>query len=147
MKSHLYETAGKVMGFFEAFKGSRPAINNNSILIVRGRSRNAIPIDEMDSKLEEAGKLINGVEVEPNSEKAKSILEMGDENIQETETVQDPIDNFGLSRMQSELESMGLIVKYKIFELKQSDVIIAIWEDKNEVPPLFVEVTVSNNSK
>ncbi len=31
----FYEVAGEVMGFFDAFKGSRPAINNEKILIVR----------------------------------------------------------------------------------------------------------------
>ena len=45
--------------------------------------------------------------------------------------------------MQEELESMGLVVAYKVFELPSFDVIIAIWEDKNEIPPLYVEVTVS----
>ena len=32
-----YEIAGQVMRFFDAFKGSRPAIDNDNILIVRGR--------------------------------------------------------------------------------------------------------------
>ena len=40
-----YEIAGQVMGFFDAFKGSRPAINNERILIVRGRSRKVLPVD------------------------------------------------------------------------------------------------------
>ena len=43
-----YEIAGEVMGFFDSFKGSRPAINNDRILIVRGRSRTIIPISEFD---------------------------------------------------------------------------------------------------
>ena len=46
-------------------------------------------------------------------------------------------------RMKEELESMGLVVAYKVFELPSFDVVIAIWEDKNEIPPLYVEVTVS----
>ena len=45
--------------------------------------------------------------------------------------------------MQKELESLGLVVEYKVFELPNFDVVIAIWEDKNELPPLYVEVTVS----
>ena len=47
--------------------------------------------------------------------------------------------------MQEELESMGLVVDYKVFELKGFDVIVAIWQDKNELPPLYVEVTVSEH--
>ena len=46
-------------------------------------------------------------------------------------------------RMKDELESMGLVVGYKVFELPSFDVVVAIWEDKNELPPLYVEVTVS----
>ena len=51
-----YEIAGSVMGFFDSFKGSRPAIDNDKILIVRSRSRKVIPIDEMESKVLEIGK-------------------------------------------------------------------------------------------
>ena len=48
-------------------------------------------------------------------------------------------------RVKEDLESMGLVVEYKIFELPNFEVIIAIWEDKNEIPPLYVEVTVSEH--
>ena len=48
-------------------------------------------------------------------------------------------------RVKEDLESMGLVVEYKVFELPSFDVIIAIWEDKNEIPPLYVEVTVSEH--
>ena len=47
--------------------------------------------------------------------------------------------------MKKELESMGLVVEYKIFQLTGFDVVVAIWEDKNEFPPLYVEVTVSKH--
>ena len=53
------------------------------------------------------------------------------------------LDDHGLLRMKEELESMGLVVEYKVFELGKFDVVIALWEDKNELPPLYVEVTVS----
>lgn len=140
----LYTVAGQVMGFFEAFKGSRPAINNNEILIVRGKSRKTIPIDEMESKLDEIGKIIGGTEINPNSEKSAEILRSGDQHIQTNEPLTPTIDTHGLERTKKELESMGLVVKYKIFSLPTVDVVIAIWEDKSEIAPLFVEVTVSN---
>ena len=38
---------------------------------------------------------------------------------------------------------MGLVVGYKVFEVEGFDVVIAIWQDKHEIPPLYVEVTVS----
>ena len=138
-----YELAGQVMGFFDAFKGSRPAIDNERILIVRGRSRKVLPLNEFNSKLTEIGKILGGTELDATSEKISEILEVGDKNIKRSENVTSDVDNKGFMRMQEELESMGLVVEYKVFELPNFDVIIAIWEDKNEIPPLYVEVTVS----
>ena len=140
-----YEIAGQVMGFFDAFKGSRPAIDNDKILIVRGRSRKAIPLDDFDAKLTEIGEILGGTELEPDSEKVDEILKAGDKNIQESDITTNAVDTHGFMRVQEDLESMGLVVEYKIFELPSFDVIIAIWEDKNEIPPLYVEVTVSEH--
>ncbi len=140
-----YEIAGQVMGFFDAFKGSRPAIDNDKILIVRGRSRKAIPLDDFDAKLTEIGEILGGTELEQDSEKLDDILKAGDKNIQENNITTNSVDTQGFMRVQEDLESMGLVVEYKIFELPSFDVIIAIWEDKNEIPPLYVEVTVSEH--
>ena len=140
-----YEIAGQVIGFFESFKGSRPAIDNNRILIVRGRTRKTIPLDKFDSKLSEVGELLGGTELDKDSEKIAEILQSGDKHIKESEGQTNTIDEHGFSRMQEELESMGLVVDYKVFELKGFDVIVAIWQDKNELPPLYVEVTVSEH--
>lgn len=138
-----YEIAGEVMGFFDSFKGSRPAINNDRILIVRGKSRKVIPVDEFDSKLSEIGEILGGTELEASSDKVEEILKAGDQHIKESHISTGEIDSRGFIRVKEELESMGLVVGYKIFELPSFDVIIAIWEDKNELPPLYVEVTVS----
>lgn len=138
-----YEIAGQVMGFFDAFKGSRPAIDNERILIVRGRSRKVLPLNEFEPKLSEIGEILEATEVEATSEEISKILEIGDKNIKRSENTTNDVDNKGFTRMKEELESMGLVVAYKVFELPKFDVIIAIWEDKNEIPPLYVEVTVS----
>ncbi len=138
-----YEIAGKVMGFFESFKGSRPAIDNERILIVRGRSRKVLPIDDFDAKLSEIGEILGGAELEAESSKIEEILKAGDKHIQSSEVTTGDVDNRGFLRVKEELESMGLVVAYKVFELPSFDVVIAIWEDKNEIPPLYVEVTVS----
>ena len=80
-----YELAGQVMGFFDAFKGSRPAIDNERILIVRGRSRKVLPLNEFDSKLTEIGEILGGTELDATSEKISEILEVGDKNIKRSE--------------------------------------------------------------
>ena len=138
-----YEIAGEVMGFFDSFKGSKPAIDNDNILIVRGKSRKVIPLDEFDSKLTEIGEILGATEVDASSEEVSEILKVGDKNIKRSEINTGEMDEAGLLRMKEELESMGLVVAYKVYELPKFDVVIAIWEDKNELPPLYVEVTVS----
>ena len=140
-----YEIAGEVMGFFDSFKGSRPAIDNESILIVRGKSRKVLPIDSFDSKLMEIGEILGGTEINADSDKIEEILKSGDKHIKSNEKTTASIDSKGFIRMKEELESMGLVVAYKVFELPSFDVVIAIWEDKNEIPPLYVEVTVSEH--
>lgn len=142
-----YEIAGSVMGFFNSFKGSAPAIDNDKILIVRSRTRKVIPINELEDKISEIGKEIGGVEVPATSEKIEQILKSGDKHIKESEMATADIDLRGFSRVKEELESMGLVVAYKVYELPSFDVIIAIWEDKNELPPLYVEVTVSEKEE
>lgn len=142
-----YEIAGSVMGFFDSFKGSRPAIDNEKILIVRSRSRKVIPIDQLEEKVLEIGEELGGVEVPADSDKIERILKSGDKHIKESELHTVNVDNRGFSRVKEELESMGLVVVYKVFELPGFDVIIAIWEDKNEIPPLYVEVTVSEKEE
>ncbi|WP_295598547.1 DUF2120 family protein [uncultured Methanobrevibacter sp.] len=143
--SKTYEIAGEVMGFFDSFKGSRPAINNESILIVRGRSRKVIPISEFDAKLTEIGEILGGKEVDADSDKIAEILKSGDKHIKASEANASDVDDHGFIRMKEEMESMGLVVAYKVFELPGFDVVIAIWEDRNEIPPLYVEVTVSES--
>ena len=138
-----YEIAGQVMGFFDSFKGSRPAIDNGRILIVRGKSRKVLPIDELDLKLAEIGEILGGTELDASSDKIEEILKIGDKHIKESEMTTSDVDSRGFIRVKEELESMGLVVAYKVFELPSFDVVIAIWEDKNEIPPLYVEVTVS----
>ena len=140
-----YEIAGQVMGFFDSFKGSRPAINNDKILIVRGRSRKVIPLDEFDAKLTELGEILGGTEVDATSDEIGEILKVGDKHIKESVNNASDVDEHGFIRMKEELESMGLVVAYKVFELPSFDVVVAIWEDKNEIPPLYVEVTVSEH--
>ena len=142
-----YEIAGSVMGFFDSFKGSRPAIDNDKILIVRSRSRKVIPINQLEEKVLEIGKELDGIEVPADSDKIEEILKSGDKHIKESELQTVSVDNKGFSRVKEELESMGLVVVYKVFELPGFDVIIAIWEDKNEIPPLYVEVTVSEKEE
>ena len=98
-----------------------------------------------DQRCAEIGEILGGKEIDEDSDKIKDILKSGDKHIKVTEANVTDVDNHGFVRMKEELESMGLVVAYKVFELPSFDVVIAIWEDKNEIPPLYVEVTVSES--
>ena len=97
-----YEIAGEVMGFFDSFKGSRPAIDNERILIVRGRSRKTIKLDEFDLKLSEIGEKLEGVEIDSSSEKISEILKSGDKHIKDSELTTNDVDEKGFIRMKKE---------------------------------------------
>ena len=103
------------------------------------------PISEFDAKLTEIGEILGGKEVDADSDKIAEILKSGDKHIKASEANASDVDDHGFIRMKEEMESMGLVVAYKVFELPSFDVVIAIWEDKNEIPPLYVEVTVSES--
>lgn len=144
---HLHKTASKVMGYFESFEGSKPAFDNNNFLIVRGMSRQDFPMDEMESRLETVGKIIGGVEVNPVSKDAADILNKMDEQMRVNMEVNAALDSNGFFRMKKDLENIGLQVEFKIFALKHSDAIVAIWKDRSGIGPLYVEVTVFDNGE
>lgn len=142
-----YEITGEVMGHYDSFKGSRAAIDNEKILIVRGKSRKVIPINELENSIAEVGEKIGGTEIDASSKEISEILQSGDKHIKESEITTNDVDEKGFIRMKEELESMGLVVAYKVFKVPSFDIVIAIWEDKNELPPLYVEVTVSESEE
>lgn len=143
----LHKTASKIMNFFESFKGSRPALDLDNFLIVRSQSKQNFPIDEMESKLDEVGKIIGGKEINPVSNDAKNILNKMDEQIRENVEINASVDSNGFMRMKTDLESMGIKAEFKIFALKHSDAVVAIWKDKSGFGPLYVEATISDNGK
>jgi len=145
--AQLHKIASQVMDFFESFKGSRPALDIDNLLIVRSKSMQNIPIDEMESKLTEIGKIIDGREINPISNDAKNILNTMDDILREKVKINEAVDVNGFMRMKKDLETMGLKTEFKIFSLKYADAVIAIWKDRSGIGPLYVEVTLSDNGK
>lgn len=145
--AQLPKITGKVIGFFEAFKGSRAAYNSEKILIVRGISNQNIAIDEMENKLIELGKILGGKELDPFSDAGKNFVDRIDSQMREEMEITTAPDTGGILRMKEDLESMGLSVQYKLFKMKHAGAFIAIWKDKSGNGPLYVEVTVSDNEQ
>ena len=143
----LHKIAGQVMGFFEAFDGSRAALDTDRILIVRGRSSKNISIDDMESKLDELREHLQGIDVDVVSEEAAKLINRMDEQIRDSVSVQGDTDSNGIMRMTKSLEAMNLFVKFRLMNLNHSGVFVVTWKDKANVGPLFVEVVVSDDEK
>ena len=143
----LHKIAGQVMGFFEAFDGSRAAIDTDRILIVRGMSSINISIDEMEDKLEELKDLIQGNEVDVVSDKAGKLINRMDEQIRSTVSVPGDTDSNGILRMTKSLEALNVQVKFKLMNLAHAGVFVVIWKDKSDVGPVFIETVVSDDEK
>jgi len=143
----LHKIAGQVMGFFEAFDGSRAALDTGNILIVRGRSSKNIPISEMEEKLEEVKGLIQGKEINVVSDEAAKLINRMDEQIRSTISVQGETDSNGIMRMTKSLEAMNVFVKFKLMNLAHTGVFVVIWKDKADVGPVFIEIVVSDDEK
>jgi hypothetical protein len=70
-----------------------------------------------------------------------------DETLRANVEINASVDSNGFFRMKKDLETMGLKTEFKIFSLKHSNAVVAIWKDKSGIGPLYVEVTLSDNGK
>ena len=130
MSDVLLKTTGKIIGHFNAFKGSRPAFHGEHVVIVRGVSRDQIEIDELESKLAELEGVLNAKEVDVLSDEGKEFVEKVDSYIRDAEDGGVAPDNEGLLKMKEQLEAMGLKVEYKLFLMPNVGTFVAIWKDK-----------------
>ena len=147
MSDILLKTTGKIIGHFNAFKGSRPAFHGEHVVIVRGVSRDQIEIDELESKLAELEGVLNAKEVDVLSDEGKEFVEKVDSYIRDAEDGGVAPDNEGLLKMKEQLEAMGLKVEYKLFLMPNVGTFVAIWKDKSGFGPLYVEVTATERDE
>ncbi|MGZ7069905.1 MAG: DUF2120 domain-containing protein [Methanobacterium sp.] len=141
MRTH--KIAGSVMETLEAFQGSRPAIDSDNILIVRGMSRKNVDDDKMDVVLLDLFKKIGARETDIFSEEGGNIIGIMDERIRGNVEIQSETDFSGIGKMKNSLETMGCKVNYVMGVLDDLGVFIVTWKDKSGVGPLFVEVVVA----
>ncbi|MCL2115485.1 MAG: DUF2120 domain-containing protein [Methanobrevibacter sp.] len=143
----LHKVAGKVMGFLEAFEGSRPALDSGFILIVRGMSSKNIAIADMKQTLDDLIVFLDGKEVEPISDEAAAIINRMDEQIRASVPVNNETDAGGIERMKKELEILNVAAEYKLFTSTHTGVFVVMWKDKSDSGPLFIETVISDDEK
>lgn len=146
MKSvmQIHKIAGKVMEGLEAFHGSRPALDANNILIVRGMSKKKFDNDKIDVALLDLLKKIGAQEVEMFSKNGGNLIGIMDERIRANVPIQSETDISGIHKMKDSLEAMGCDVEYILGVLDDLGIFIVTWMDKSGMGPRFVEVVVAN---
>lgn len=142
MQTH--KIAGEIMGGLEAFHGSRPAIDANNILIVRGMSKKQFNADEMDSVLLNLLENLGVRQIDIFSEEGGSIIGIMDERIRESVPIQSETDISGVYRLKESLESMNCNVSYALGIMDTIGTFIVTWKDKSGIGPQFVEVVVAS---
>ena len=141
MQTH--KIAGNIMETLEAFHGSRPALDSDNILIVRGMSKKKYDDEKMDIVLSSLSKNIGLREIDIYSDDGGNIIGIMDERIRENIEIQGDTDFSGIKKMKSSFEAMGCNVNYILGALNDLGVFIVTWKDKSGIGPRFVEVVVA----
>ncbi|MGB9936584.1 MAG: DUF2120 family protein [Methanobacterium sp.] len=142
MQTH--KIAGKVMETLEAFHGSRPAIDANNILIVRGMSRKKFDSDKISDVLSDLLKKIGAQEIDMFSQEGGNIIGIMDEHIRSNIPIQSETDVAGIQSMKSSLEAMNCNVDVVMGTLGDIGIFIVTWDEKGGLGIRFVEVVVAN---
>lgn len=142
MQTH--KIAGNIMEGLEAFHGSRPALDSQNILIVRGMSRKKFDMDKMGIVLSDLLKTIGTREIDIFSKEGGNVIGIMDERIRVNIPIQSETDIAGIHRMKDSLEAMGCDVNYILGVLDNLGVFIVTWMDKSGMGPRFVEVVVAD---
>jgi len=137
-----YKIVGKVMESLEAFHGSKPAIDAQNVLIVRGMSGKKFD-DEMVVVLSDLLKTIGAQEIDIFSKDGGDIIGIMDERIRANVPIQSETDISGIHMMKDSLEAMGCDVDYNLGILDGSGIFVVSWMDKSGIGPRFVEVVVA----
>jgi len=135
--------AGKIMADLEAFHGSRPAIDADNILIVRGMSRKRFE-SGMDIVFSELFKEIGARQVDMFSKEGGNIIGIMDERIRENMQIQTDTDISGIQKLKESLEAMNCQVDYALGVQNKMGIFVVSWIELVGISPRFVEVVVAN---
>ncbi|MDR1819698.1 MAG: DUF2120 domain-containing protein [Methanobrevibacter sp.] len=141
----LHKIAGSVMGYLDAFENSRPALDSEFILIVRGLSAKNIAINQMADFLDGLVEHLGGQVLDDISDNAAKLINRMDEQIRSTVNIVGDTDSGGIMRMKKDLETLNVVTECRLINLQYAGVFVAMWKDKEDFGPVFVEVVVSDD--
>ncbi|MDR2544931.1 MAG: DUF2120 domain-containing protein [Methanobrevibacter sp.] len=141
----LHKIAGSVMEYLDAFKNSRPALDSEFILIVRGLSAKNMAINQMADFLDGLVEHLDGQVLDDISDNAAKLINRMDEQIRSAVSIVGDTDSGGIMRMKKDLETLNVVTEYRLINLSHVGVFVAMWKDKEDFGPVFVEVVVSDD--
>ncbi|MDP1553496.1 MAG: DUF2120 domain-containing protein [Methanobacteriaceae archaeon] len=143
----LHKIAGNIMGYLEAFDGSKAALDSKNILIVRGRSRKRINAENMGEELDGLVSSINAKEINMFSDEATNLIGLMDEKIRSDVDINVETNAGGIEHLKESLESMNCIVEYKMGLTDKAGFFVVMWKDKSDIGPCFVEIVIASTEK
>lgn len=140
----INKTAGMIMGQLEAFEGSKPAIDSDRILIVRGRSKKRLKIEDMGTELDKVLDRLDAINVDLFSDEATDIIGVMDEHIRHIEQINTETSIAGIHKMKESFENMGCAVEYRLAKTNKLGIFLILWKDKSGIGPCFVEIVIAD---
>lgn len=141
----VMELSRKIMDYLKAFNGSKPVVHNNDAMIIKGISRQKIPVDERQNLLNETFNTMGITEVAVDSQKASDLTEKIDLVFKKTTGVFDEANGIiGIEKLKHTFEITGFAINYIMGTKNNIAVYIAMWSDKSGAGPMFVECMVVN---
>jgi hypothetical protein len=137
------EIAGQIMGPLQAFEGSKAAMDTTELLIVRGRSRQRIAPEELESTISQILQGLGAQKLDMYSDETANIITIMDEQIRSQVSIQEETDIYGIYRLKESFENMNCHADYGIGVVDDIAIFIILWKDKSGIGPLFVELVVS----
>ncbi|WP_457619646.1 DUF2120 family protein [Methanopyrus sp.] len=169
---HIHRLAKRIMMELDAFKGSRPLLDDVDVLIVRGTSRGEDwDLDDLQGYLENVLERCDVEVVDPESPEGKELIEdLGkfvaeriharytDEepvSVRPVETTAEAVDAFtqgeifldplGFERLKRDLEALGCVAAYTFGRTSDGlGVFLAAWADRSGIGPKSVELLIAN---
>jgi hypothetical protein len=140
----INKTAGMIMGQLEAFDGSKPAIDSDRILIVRGRSKKRLKIEDMGAELDNVLERLDAINIDLFSDEATDIIGVMDEHIRNIEKINTETNLAGIHKMKDSFENMGCAVEYRLAKTNKLGIFLILWKDKSGIGPCFVEIVIAD---
>ncbi len=140
----LHELAGEVMTYLDAFEGSKPALDTEGILIVKGYSKRIIKAEKMKDVLDNLMEHLGAKEVDLLSDEGTALIGIMDEQIRKDIDVGADPDLGGIHRLKESLEKMNFVVDYRLGIARRIGFFIVLYKDKSGMGPCFVEIVVSD---